>query len=303
LADCFEGGSRVGGDVVRGSEAADCTVPDAVEHSVIDRVSGEGSLQGFGRGKNYERNRRNREAQRLRKKKRQAIGQDWRKPFVGGVERDVVRVGREGFFSGCSQETQEKLRESRARLLVAENERRVVEEEQKLKRMQSVEGVVHELIRVSAMAEKLRKQTSDSKIGGWAETVVEAMEKNVASLAPSSVPSLESVGYGKSALRSSDGVESEESLDRALRVAEYQAALKKVDDRFDAIEVHSDEEYDFAVNSVKAAYSDVAYSADELKVSEQVKTLTLAMHGHGVGHDDIMSILEVAGMRVIPYSG
>jgi len=274
-----------------------------------------------GRGINWERNKENREKKKQRKLKRQQIGEDWRVrravtasvsselPAVGrwvageqvsgqcreGVSLNVegrsgrVDSGRRGFFSGCSEEVQSHLRESRARLLIAENERKAVEEEKKLKRLSSPEALVQEMIRVTRMANQLKKQTVDVKIGGWAETVADGLMKSVAESAPSTIPSLESVGYGKSALKSSgDG----DHVVDEKRKWQYERALMEVERSFGELEVESDEDHEYAIARVKEEYSDVAFTPKELERIRIREAFVAAMVVRGFGINVIDDIVD-----------
>jgi len=116
------------------------------------------------RGPNFLRNH---EA-RLRKK----IAKEEEKKENG---KPVVK----GFFSDCTSEVQVKLRESRAKLLIAENERKLVEEQRKLKYLNSPMAAVSEAMRAVEIAERLAKKENNSKVVGWAKTVVDSYASSI----------------------------------------------------------------------------------------------------------------------------
>lgn len=255
-----------------------------------------GVADGVVYGPNYERNVRAREQKKQRKRRRRIDG-DWRarkgdavvatEPVPDKVTVGPV-VGRAGFFSECDAGVRKELRDTRAQLLIVENKRRVAEEEAKLKRCLSPHSLVRELIQVTAMATRLKNQTKDQAIGGWAATVVDHLAKSVAESAPSSVPSLESVGYNDSV--SQNGA----SDAKSLRRAEYDGLLVALEARYDSMEAYSIEEYDCAVMDLKDQYADVVYSADELVDRFYSKKFARAMCGAGLGFDKIEEVLGCA---------
>lgn len=127
---------------------------------------------GAVRGPNYFRNQANRLKKKTRKQNAAVYG---------------------GFFSGCDDEVQLALRDTRAKLLVLENERRIVEEERKIARLKSPVQLAEDAVALVKLAERATKSAGSSKVAGWAATVVEGASVDVAKSAPSSVPSLESI--------------------------------------------------------------------------------------------------------------
>jgi len=94
-----------------------------------------------------------------------------------------------GFFSGCADDVQEKLRESRARLLIAENERKLIEEQRKLKYLNSPMAAVGEAMRAIGVAEKLAAKENNSKVVGWAKTVTDSYASSISGTGPGSASS------------------------------------------------------------------------------------------------------------------
>jgi hypothetical protein len=204
------------------------------------------------RGPNFARNERKRAASARKRgvsRVSRIRSQDWRAaPVVSGV------VSQQGFFSGCEDVVQQELRDSRAKLYIAQNRLRAQKAEKDLQAMNSVQGIVQQMVDVSTAVAKLQKQSTDQAVQGWAKTVAASLSKSITE-SSSSVPSLESVGFGASGLRSTDG----EVLDPG-RVAAYERDLKYVNDSFDAMESYSEDDYKFAVDRVKAEFEDVAFS-------------------------------------------
>jgi len=161
-----------------------------------------------GRGPNYERNRRNRELQRDRKKKRQAMGCDWRSGARCALEskkvavRDVFFdsrcvesgpvVGSDGFWKSCSSGVRQELIDSKARMHIAENQRREREAKEKLAAMDSPAAMVAKVLDLVKMTEVAAKRANDSKVAGWAKTVAESHSEELARSAPSTMKSFES---------------------------------------------------------------------------------------------------------------
>lgn len=129
------------------------------------------------RGPNYERNLAN----RMRKKAAKQVGLSsgsWR---AGAV--------REGFFSSCEDSTQERLRESRAKVLILENERKILEEQRKVEKLNSPMVFVDDAMRMVKKAQEYAKGSNDSKVAGWAATIASAESESIARSAPSTVVS------------------------------------------------------------------------------------------------------------------
>jgi len=297
------------------------------------------------RGKNWERNRKNREAQKERKRLRKQTGFDWRRSassdrasvratgpgvesWIGGSassgkgldeakpgekpQEDVCVRGRaladkvalggsegfkEGFFVECSSDVRRKLRESRAAVLIAENERREFEEKKKLERLKKqqdpVVELVGEMIRVTRMTEQLKKQTKDSKISGWAETIADSLSKSTASSGPSSVPSVESV-QKESALRS-EGECVEFDQEREVRLMNYNLRKVQLDRHFDALDGYGIEEHDRAYSMLKDEFSDVAKTEAERQSEVAVKRIADSLQQAGFDQYAIQDIIEKAG--------
>jgi len=250
-----------------------------------------------GRGKNYARNLANRQAQKERKKKRKMLGVDWRDRRAcgdvqtsGGPVRSRGsgdRASAGGLWNSCPEDVRQGLVDSKARWHIAANRRKAAEEEEKLKRLESPTAVlVQEMIRVTGMANKLKSQTANAAIGGWAEVVADSLTRSVAESAASSVPSLESIGYGQSALRSSGGDTT------ASRCADYDRAMQAVKARFEHYDSYCEEDYDFAVKVVKDEFADVAYTPEERLKQEKATAVVAALSSNGMGYQTIEDTLE-----------
>jgi len=185
------------------------------------------------------------------------------------------------FFSGCSEELKKNLRETRAQALVEKNKLDAV---QALRRREELEAVsveqllVKQLTNAAKMSNQLKKQTCDAKLGGWAETVADSFTKSVAEKAPSSVPSLESVGYGKSALKSSDG-----SFISETRLAEYKERYRQFELGVQEMESFVASDYDDALRALKNEFEDVAYTAEERIERNLIEKLVEKMQYAGLG--------------------
>jgi len=163
---------------------------------------------------------------------------------------------------------QQELKRTRAELLIEKNKVDLARAKAQARALdpESPEFVVKEMIRVAGLASSLKKRTQDQQVGGWAETVADSLTKQVAASAPSSVPSLESVGLGKSALRSSDGTESVESARRA----EYERRKEELCAQFERQVVIMPEEEEVAFKFLDDEFADVVYPPGEAaKVKER----------------------------------
>jgi len=257
-------------------------------------VRKKGSLP---RGPNFERNKANRDRKKLKKTGVESVvsgvlGSDgldvpeWRR------KSKVLTVAsssgeKKGFFSECDDDVRRQLRDSRALALVAKNKLEAYKAERELKKVSSVSAemeLVQEMIKVTRLATQLKKNTADAQIGGWAATVADSLTKSVAEKAPSSVPSLESVGLGSSGLKSSDG--------DSARLAAYQLDIKYVDDAFELMDSYTDEEYEFAINRVKNDYPDVAFTAEERMKKRINEYVALDLLQKGMKTDDVQDVMD-----------
>jgi len=150
------------------------------------------------------------------------------------------------FFSACSEGVQRDLRESRARMLIAENERKVVEEKAKLVRHASEEAMrvaQAELKTARAVQQKGLIEASDfeklkkmqeTRVLRQTETNKVAVEKAFASLASSgNVPSL--VGGHAVTIRS--GTISPNSSASEAEVRKVQKDLADMTERMERLQV------------------------------------------------------------------
>jgi len=219
---------------------------------------------------------------------------------VEGVGSDFDHVGgfqRRGYFAECSGDVQTRLRESRAKMLIAENEKKEAEAIERKRKMDSVTpeiALVTELIRVTRMANQLKKQTKDQRVGGWAETVADTLTRSTAESAPSSMPSLKSVEEGSSALKS-DGVEAVFDEAREVRLAQYNVAKLRLDrcyEQEDCIDlVDQKKRYE----ALKMEFSDVAMSEVDRENALTASRIAESMQDCGVDQYTIQAALEGAG--------
>jgi len=179
---------------------------------------------------------------------------------VGGVES-------QGFWKSCSPEVRQRLIDSKAEMHIAENKLKCRRAEEQFAKTEGSEAVVRHLISVMELSQKLRA-VKDEKVGGWVETVADTYVKSAAESVPSSIPSLESVGYGKSALKSSDGVSAEtpgSSVEpggkgsgvKTERQIEYDIRVRDLEEYFEGLDAYTDEEYRGARADLDHVYSDV----------------------------------------------
>jgi len=151
------------------------------------------------RGPNWVRNNKSRDKKRRAAGRREtALGSD------SGV--DVVGVGRgveeeqKGFWRSCSQETRQKLIESKAAMHIAENERRARKARADVERMDSPTAILKTAMQSVKLARQCAESKGESAVAGWAETVATSHAESVARSAPSSVPSYASVVSGASSV-------------------------------------------------------------------------------------------------------
>jgi len=270
---------------------------DSREEVARDEVVQAGGSSGGGDcdvgsgevGKNLERNRLNRKRQKYRKLRKQAAAgkqsgvcnvaaldrENWRQ--VSGdnsasqVKETLISNSSRGYFSDLSVDVQRKLKESRAKMLIAENEKKEMHARDCLARNVGPEALIRELVRVSALAVQVKKQTADMKIGGWAETVSEFVAKSVADSAPSSVPSLEDVGYGESSLKSSCGYDGAAELARSIRIVEYKKKMSELSEYWEAQDVIVADQDKHEIAALQLEYRDVLKTSAELVEIEKKK--------------------------------
>jgi len=249
---CAQCGQTFGGGALGGGQRSDCRTPgevgcesgkeelfNNVVSPEVEEVSGgaekveSSGVSGVGfefAGVVYstklERNRARRQAAKLKKAGRKALGIS---RGSGGIPawrvnaRDNVSSVKHGYFSECPLDVQKELRDTRAQLLIARNKKDLGMVEKQIAQANSQEAVVKDCLRMLRITEQVKKKAAESRVGGWAETIADSAVVSFASSVPSSVPSLESVGIGRSALSSAES--SEGALDSAqkLRKLEYEA--------------------------------------------------------------------------------
>jgi len=120
------------------------------------------------------------------------------------------------------------------------------------------------------------------------------LTKSVADKAPSSVPSLESVGLGSSGLRSSDG----EVVDH-VRFAEYQSKRNRINAYYDGQAYDLPDEQEFQLNQLRDEYQDVSMTkVDRVKKSIAGAVMVELMQSGRMRNDDIDDIVSL--IRKLP---
>jgi hypothetical protein len=188
------------------------------------------------------------------------------------------------FFSSCEEDVQAALRESRAKVLIAKNERELLEEQAKKKRLESPEALLVSALRVMSLAGRCADKKGVSPIAGWAKTVADGYAESVARSAPSSVPSLESV---------SDSVE---GTVKSMRLAAYERELKTLEEYYVSLEVCSAQEYDSAKGALQQRYEDVLLSDVEAALKQSQEVWANELRNSSLGMHERESILSKFGI-------
>jgi len=127
------------------------------------------------------RNQDNRARAKLRKARRQVIGQDWRRRNTDQDKKSAS--GFSGYFSACSEDTQRELRETRAKLLIVKNETQTAMEKAKL---ENALGPMAEIQKANALARAMlqirrnEENAGGDRVVGWARTLSEAASVEIA---------------------------------------------------------------------------------------------------------------------------
>jgi len=201
---------------------------------------------------------------------------------IGGQET------RRGYFSELNEDTQRRLRESRARMMIAENERKAKEAEEKLKHLESPLALLATAMKAMRVAEQCAKKQGDQRVAGWARTVAESYAESVAKSAPSSVPSLESV-------KSTVSVSSADI--KAARKAEYEKKKKDILESYEEMEVFSPAVLQAMMENLDDEYEDVNLTIEEQVKKTLVNPLSTAMSRvGGLGPEKIQQIFHFSGM-------
>jgi len=108
-------------------------------------------------------------------------------PVAAVVPKQEVpwRSARVGYFSTLDAGVQAELRETRARVLIARNNRELADEKARLAHLNSPMAAVEEAMRVVAIAERLAKRDNDNRVLGWAKTVAEDYASSISGTARS----------------------------------------------------------------------------------------------------------------------
>jgi len=240
-------------------------------------------------GKWYKKNKKTRDRRKNKNRSNVESG-DCGASESGGTATDL-KSGF-GYFSDCPLDQQKELKQTRAALLIMENKRRMVEEQAKMRFMESPGYLLKETIAAAKTQAQVEKVLGGSKIGGWASTVASSSLEDVARRAPSNVPSLESIGFGKSALRSSDG--SSEGTETSRR-SEY---LQKKEDLMLCYHLPNPdvEELRGKLYALDLLYEDVMYSPEEKIKRDAVEDVCRMLVGV-VGTNKLSDIYTAMGME------
>jgi len=167
-----------------------------------DVVDVDGGCRPGGKvGANLARNRANRAAQKARKLRKQGkapsfvgMGSNWREQGAIGKGDGLKekQVAPSGFWNSCSPEVRQQLIDSKAKMHIAENERRAQEDRKKVERMNSPEGLLMDAMRMIKTADEWAKRDTENKVVGWAKTVASDCAETIARSAPDSIKSYES---------------------------------------------------------------------------------------------------------------
>jgi len=180
-------------------------------------------------------------------------GRHWKKNQRTKARRKFLKASPVGAFSALDGQTRKELQESHARLLLKQNEVNCKKLDRQIKGMDpdSLECVARNALRVATLAADLRNKVRGDKVAGWAETIANSLTKSVASSAPSSVPSLESVGYGETC------VTSDANQQGKLTVAGFEAEKKELDKWYFELDAYDPEDYRCDLASLKERYIEV----------------------------------------------
>jgi len=116
---------------------------------------------------------------------------EWRQKGVDG--RQKGRGAHVGQFADLSDDVQRRLKESRARALIAKNEREEREHRGRISDMDSPEAIFMKAMGLMEIAQRAAKSKNNSRVMGWVETVASSHAESLAKSAPNSLPSYASV--------------------------------------------------------------------------------------------------------------
>jgi len=195
---------------------------------------------------------------------------------------------RKGFFSELDEVTQRRLRESRARMMIAENERKAKEAEEKLKYLESPLALLATAMKAVKVAEQCAVKHGDHRVASWARTVANDYAESVAKSAPSSIPSLDSVKSTVSV--SGDDI-------KAARLAEYKEKKKALLESFEEMEIFSPSHQVATLEALDDDYEDVVLTFEERVKKDMLTPLAEAMHQvAGLGGAKIHQVLAHSGL-------
>jgi len=110
---------------------------------------------------------------------------------IGDNSEKLLGSAPVGFWNSCTKEIRDELVTSKARMHIAENNRRVKEAEEKVKYLGSPEASMRKAISLVEYAGKQALKESDSRIYGWAKTVATLSAESLARSTPTSAPSFD----------------------------------------------------------------------------------------------------------------
>jgi len=251
------------------------------------------------RGPNWERNRlakeeKKKKKKRQRERKEKLNSETWRsggsvvEVKTSGFRPSGGEGGRRGYFDDLEGSVVQELKQSRAKMMIAENKRKAKEAEEKLKHLESPLALLATAMRAVRVAEQCAKKQGDQRVAGWARTVAESYAESVAKSAPSSVPSLDSV-------KSTVSVSSADI--KAARQAEYAKKKKDILESYEEMEVFSPAVLKAMMENLDDEYEDVNLTIEEQVKKTLINPLSTAMSRVcGIGPEKIQQIFHFAGM-------
>jgi hypothetical protein len=163
-------------------------------------------------------------------------------------------AGGRSFFSGLSCDVREQLKESRAKMLIAQNKRRAREEEDKLESLKSPVAAVERAIRAVVAAEKAAAKANNSKVAGWASAVITSYAETVAKSVESTEGSFDSFVWS-----ATSGGTAATSGGVSAREAEYKAKLASLREAYESMTAYFPADLERDMRELRDEYADVNY--------------------------------------------
>lgn len=184
VCSCDVGSRRVANESIGGGGVA--TASSVKCGGALDTVGDISMSSG--------KNRKNRAGRNARKKKQALMQADWRAGVSANGETGSAvvpdQLDKGAFWNSCSSGVRQELIDSKARMHIADNNRRAEEAERRVKQLQSPEQLIKDAVRIEGLAEKQGKSTS--RINSWASSVARTYAEAVARSAPSTIQSYDS---------------------------------------------------------------------------------------------------------------